>query len=112
MMIYVLNIEIFNILKPGGIFINIEHVASESAGLHPVFETFMVDHRYACNSKKGIQRSREDIARDFRERHDRDANVVTSVTTQCAWLREIGYTDVDCYFKVFELAIFGGCKHV
>jgi hypothetical protein len=25
-------------------------------------------------------------------------------------LREIGYTDVDCYLKVFELAVFGGRK--
>ena len=27
---------------------------------------------------------------------------------QCAWLRDIGFTDVDCYLKVFELAVFGG----
>jgi hypothetical protein len=25
-----------------------------------------------------------------------------------AWLREIGYVDVDCYFKSFEFAVFGG----
>jgi hypothetical protein len=25
-------------------------------------------------------------------------------------LRDIGFVDVDCYFKVFELAVFGGRK--
>ncbi|SPE57295.1 hypothetical protein SBV1_270094 [Verrucomicrobia bacterium] len=29
---------------------------------------------------------------------------------QCQWLREIGFENVDCYFKVFELALFGGTK--
>ena len=27
---------------------------------------------------------------------------------QCAWLRGIGFRDVDCFWKYFELAIFGG----
>ena len=26
------------------------------------------------------------------------------------WLRQIGFQDVDCYFKAFELALFGGRK--
>jgi len=26
------------------------------------------------------------------------------------WLQEIGFADVDCYFKIFELALFGGRK--
>ena len=29
---------------------------------------------------------------------------------QCRWLREIGFQDVDCFWKYFELAIFGGVK--
>jgi tRNA (cmo5U34)-methyltransferase len=30
------------------------------------------------------------------------------VERQCEWLRDVGYADVDCFFKVFELAVFGG----
>ena len=26
------------------------------------------------------------------------------------WLREIGYVDVDCAYRLFELAVFGGYK--
>ena len=33
-----------------------------------------------------------------------------SVDEQCAWLREAGLVDVDCFFRYFELAVFGGRK--
>ena len=39
---------------------------------------------------------------------DRHDNILAPVEEQCRWLRRIGFTDVDCFFKAFELAIFGG----
>ena len=47
---------------------------------------------------------------EYVRRPDRVENIVTLVEEQCAWLREIGYQDVDCYFKLLELAVFGGRK--
>ena len=41
-------------------------------------------------------------------RPDKDANILLPVEVQCDWLREIGYEEVDCYFRVYELAVFGG----
>jgi len=32
------------------------------------------------------------------------------VESQLDWLRELGFADVDCFFKAFELAVFGGRK--
>lgn len=37
-------------------------------------------------------------------------NIRAPVEDQCDWLREIGYEGVDCYFKIFEPAVFGGRK--
>lgn len=54
--------------------------------------------------------TREDVARQFVQRDDWSANILAPLDDQCQWLREIGYVDVDCFFKAFELAIFGGCK--
>lgn len=42
------------------------------------------------------------------QRVDEVANILAPAYVQCAWLREIGYADVDCFLKVFELAVFGG----
>ena len=35
---------------------------------------------------------------------------IASVEQQLGWLRDIGYTDADCYSKHFELCVFGGRK--
>jgi hypothetical protein len=48
------------------------------------------------------------VARHYYDRPDKSANILAPVERQCTWLREIGFTDVDCYLKVFELAVFGG----
>jgi len=46
----------------------------------------------------------------FSERPDKVENKLTPVEQQCGWLREIGFNDIDCFFKLFEIAIFGGRK--
>ncbi len=30
------------------------------------------------------------------------------VEEQCAWLRAIGFVEVDCYYKLLGFAVFGG----
>ncbi len=37
-------------------------------------------------------------------------NILAPVEVQCQWLRESDFVDVDCFFKVFQLALFGGKK--
>jgi tRNA (cmo5U34)-methyltransferase len=37
-------------------------------------------------------------------RHDRPA----SVADQCRWLADAGLADVDCFFKEWRFAVFGG----
>ena len=43
-------------------------------------------------------------------RTDKVDNILQRVDIQVNWLREIGYQHADCYFKWFELAVFGGVK--
>jgi SAM-dependent methyltransferase len=80
--------EIFERLAPGGVFCNLEHVASPSQRLHDRF-------------LERINRTRETEDR---------SNKLLDMDTQLGWLREIGFRDVDCYWKWLEFALIGGVK--
>ena len=89
-------------------FVNIEHVSSPTKWIEQVWDNYFIDSLYALTLKEGIAKTRDDVAREFYYRPDKTANILAPVELQCDWLREAGYVDVDCYFKVFELAVFGG----
>ena len=100
--------ELYGMLRPGGVFVNIEHVASASSWGGERFDEYFIDALYEAQRRRGSDGTREEVARTFYHRPDKDANILALVEEQCGWLREIGFQDVDCYFKVFELAVFGG----
>ena len=100
--------EIYSLLEPGGWFINIEHIASEAQLIVDLFNKHIIDLWYEQEKLKGGTRTYEEIAETFMNRPDKDANILLSVDTQCNWLRELGYEQVDCYFRIYELAVFGG----
>ncbi len=78
--------EVWTVLAPGGLFANLEHVASPSLALHERFLEAL-----------GITAEQEDRS-----------NQLLDVETQLRWLREIGFADVDCYWKWRELALLIG----
>jgi len=100
--------EIYSLLKPGGIFLNIEHVSSPTRWIEYVFEEYFINSLYDMYLAEGSQKTRSQVVEEFRNRSDKEVNILAPIETQCDWLRRIGFTDVDCYFKVFELAVFGG----
>jgi SAM-dependent methyltransferase len=102
--------EIFSLLKPTGWFINIEHVSSAAQLNIDLFENHYVTARYAIEQRDGSPRTFEQIAEEYKSRPDKAANILAPTELQCDWLREIGYEEVDCYFRIYELAVFGGRK--
>lgn len=80
--------EIWNILAHGGVFCNLEHVASPNDSVH---------HRFL----KAMNCLPED---------EDPSNKLLEVETQLNWLRQIGFDDVDCYWKWRELALLLGRK--
>jgi tRNA (cmo5U34)-methyltransferase len=80
--------EVFALLEPGGVFYNLEHVASPTPELHEAFFAAL-----------GMTLADEDRS-----------NQLLDVETQVAWLREIGFAQVDCFWKWRELALFGGVR--
>lgn len=80
--------EVFGLLEPGAVFANFEHVASPTDRLHRAFFAAI-----------GEPLENEDPS-------DRTLDV----ETQLGWLREIGFEDVDCYWKWREMALLAGVK--
>jgi hypothetical protein len=102
--------EIFTLLSDGGLFLNLEHVSSPTPRGEEISNDAMTEHLYLRRRERGEEVTPEQVRRDFLERPDRAANILASVEEQCGWLRDIGFQDVDCFWKYFELAIFGGFR--
>jgi SAM-dependent methyltransferase len=102
--------ELFDLLRPGGTFVNVEHVSSPTLWLEWVQDDLFIDSLDAFGRQNGSRKSRAQIAREYHRRPDKAANILAPVERQCDWLKKIGFQDVDCYFKIFELAVFGGRK--
>jgi SAM-dependent methyltransferase len=85
---------------------SIHHQPDE--GKRQLYDDYMIDALWEFHKSRGTIRKREQIADEYHHRPDKAANILAPVETQCAWLRDAGFEDVDCYFKVFELAVFGG----
>jgi len=80
--------EIFGVINPGGVFLNLEHVASATPRLHESFLTQL----------------------DLTPETEDPSNKLLHLELQLSWLREIGFTDVDCHWKWRELALLAGIK--
>jgi tRNA (cmo5U34)-methyltransferase len=97
--------DILGWLRPGGLFVHIEHTASLSPLYNSAHDRLLVESIY--NEASGTERFDEVLA-SYRMRADGPANILAPVGDQLQWLTEIGFVDVDCAFKCFELAVFAG----
>lgn len=75
--------EIFSVLKPGGWFINIEHIAPAAQVVADLFNSHIVEGYYAIEQRNGGTRTKEEMADIYMNRPDKDANQLLSVDTQC-----------------------------
>ena len=102
--------DIFNLLKPGGIFINLEHVSSPTEKIEELFNDLFLDGMSDYQESIGEKKTKEEIKNIYHDPKHKELNKLESVEKQCVWLREIGFKEVDCFMKIFELALFGGIK--
>ena len=75
--------EVKGLLRRGGAFLNLEHVASPSESLH---------HQFLA-------------ALSIDPQDDDPSNRLAPVELQLSWLRDLGYNDVDCLWKWREMAL-------
>ncbi|MDQ3620868.1 MAG: class I SAM-dependent methyltransferase [Verrucomicrobiota bacterium] len=100
--------EVFELLGPEGIFINIEHVASATRWTESLLDDYMISAIFGEQLRACPGQRRVEVARAFYEQSGGERSGLAPLEVQLDWLREIGFQDVECYFKVQELAVFGG----
>lgn len=84
----VLYAEVYDRLRPGGAFLNLEHVSSPTSELHEAFLDAI-----------GVAPGDDD-----------PSNQLAPLDDQLGWLRDIGFEQVDCHWKWRELALLAGIR--
>jgi tRNA (cmo5U34)-methyltransferase len=80
--------EVFERLRPAGVFVNAEHVSSPTASLHDEFLA-------------ALGQTPAD---------DDPSNQLVAVADHLEWLATWGFADSDCFWKWRELAVVAGVK--
>src|SRR5262249_31037075 len=91
--------EVFDLLRPGGTFLNCEHVASRGPWGRGMYDDVVSEHLRRRRQEHGETVSLEEVRTEYVSRPDRADNILALVEDQCGWLRAIGFQDVDCFWR-------------
>jgi hypothetical protein len=83
-----MRLEIFELLRPNGVFYDLDVVAAPTAELHALSQT----------------------AFGFDGRQQDPSDQPAHLEDQLSWLREAGFGNVDCFWKWLELSLVEGTK--
>ena len=93
--------KIFAALRPGGVFVNAEQVAGPTPALDAIYKSLWLQQvREAGATPQQIADSL------YRQQDDRCA----SVEDQLDWMRDVGFSDADCWFKDNRFAVLAGTR--
>lgn len=95
--------KVYSSLKPGGMFVNADQVLGATTEIEKLYRTNWLESVCA----KGISQEELNCARQRME-YDR----MTPLNTQLSWLEKAGFQDVDCWYKNFSFAVFGGYRPI
>lgn len=96
------------LLRPGGWFINIEYVAAPTTAAEDLFMRYLGDRAYAAERQRAGALTRAQVQGAVDALMHTPDDRPAPVEQQCAWLRALGFVEVDCYYKQFGFAVFGG----
>jgi len=93
--------RVFDALKSEGIFINADLVKGETDKTEQKYHDMWMNWIHEAGLSK-------DELSEIIDRMQYDKP--SSLTIQLRWLKEIGFQDVDCYYKYFNFAVYSGRK--
>ena len=91
--------RIHAVLRPGGVFVNVEQVLAPDEAIEAMYDRQHVRHVHAAGTP-----DEEWAAGRERMKHD----ICIDVGTQLGWLRDAGFAAVDCLAKDWRFATYAG----
>lgn len=88
-------------LRPGGVFVNAEHVAGPTPWLERTYRRLWREGCLAAGAEE-----KEILDAEGRMAMDRS----TDIATQLGWMGEAGLEDCDCFFKQYHFAVLAGWR--
>lgn len=85
--------EIYGLLREGGLFLNLDYVRPSTPALRPL-------GRWAASDQEA----------GYISPTSGGGGSPGTIEEQLIWLREAGFAPVDCFWKEFQAALFGGFK--
>ena len=93
--------RVLGVLRPGGVFVNAEQVRGPTEWLE---RSQREGWQQACRREGASEEELAGaLARMTADRH-------TDTETQLRWLHELGYADVDCFYKRWQFAVIAGWR--
>jgi tRNA (cmo5U34)-methyltransferase len=93
--------RVVDVLRPGGVFVNAEHVAGATPWLERTYRRLW---RAACTAAG----AGEDEIASAEQRMEADRSA--DVATQLGWMGKAGLEDCDCFFKQLHFAVLAGWR--
>jgi tRNA (cmo5U34)-methyltransferase len=94
--------KLYNVLTAGGMFINAEIVRGATEETEKLCRCVWTKH-LTLNS--GLSKDQLD---QIYQRMSYD--ITATLDEQLDWLREAGFTEVDCFYKYFSFSVYAGTK--
>ncbi|MBL1203638.1 MAG: class I SAM-dependent methyltransferase [Nostoc sp. GBBB01] len=95
--------KVYNILNPGGMFVNADQVSGKTTDLEKLYR------QHWLNSVLALGISHEDL-KAAQKRMEYDC--MTPLGVQLRWLEAAGFQNVDCWYKNFSFTVFGGYRPI
>lgn len=103
--------EVFRRLKPGGIFVHGDAVWPQDRRLKERDDRMWAAYiRGRLKDATGNDKPVEEVLAWIDETRKAEGDRPASLENQLFWLREAGFSGVDCWWKNFGFAVFGGIK--
>ncbi len=103
--------QIFSLLGKGGVFVGGDPLKGSSDILERVYEDAwvrLIQRNLIRHSGKEVPL--ESIRSRHRQVQKEEGDVPSPLEDQLEWLKQTGFQQVDCYWKNFGFAVFGGSK--